>query len=105
METILSWLRAAQDSTEPIGVDVALKVSWAKVYDREIGESVPRRSIEINISTNRCGDREANGWHSWEFKEYKVSKKELMEIKTTLKKLLPKSITDSSNGDSSNIEK
>ena len=100
MKTILTWLRAVQDSSEPINVDCTLKTSWDKIYDRTTGTLIPRRTFEITIRTNDvCVSEDQKtgtiGRHRWEFRDDLVSRKELSDIKAVLKKVLPQSITAS----------
>lgn len=99
-KTILSWLRAAQDSTEPIEVDCSIKTSWDRAYDRT---GTPYRTFEIIVRTNDvlCVNEDQRtgtiGRYRWVFRDDLVSDSELAEIKAVLKKVLPQSIISASD--------
>ena len=104
MKEIISWCRAIQDSPTPISVDCTLKVSWQRSYNSEAGRYVSFRKYEITVSSNNAcvgknEDTGTVGYHNWEFREDRVTRKEIAAIKAELRKILPKHITSSSSTD------
>ena len=92
MKTILTWLRAVQDSTEPINVDCSIKTSWDRVYEDRT--ETPRRTFEVIVKTNDVEDQGTGtiSRYRWVFRDDLVSEKELAEIKAVLREVLPQSI-------------
>lgn len=100
MKEIIAWCRAIQDSPTPVCVDCTLNVSWSRVYSSETHSYEPKRKFEITVqSNNACVGKDEDtgtaGYHNYEFREDRVTRKEIAAIKAELRKILPKYITRS----------
>lgn len=108
MKEIIAWCRAIQDSPTPISVDCTLKVSWQRSYSSKEGGYVSQRKYEITVcSNNACVGKDEDtgtiGYHNWEFREDRVTRKEIAAIKAELRKILPKHIISSSSATTANV--